>query len=150
MKIRSQTFSALKALLDLSQHASGPSPAPLAEVARRQGLSLGLLEQLFRGLKKAGLVEPWRGVRGGYRLARRPDKLRLLDVFRAVDEPLVRPAPSRSNRDPEGQVLEKALAGLDQALEKELAALTLADLRRNLRDHPSARAQPGQSARFSI
>ncbi len=58
----------------------------LAEIARRQDISLPYLEQLFVKLRRAGLVESVRGPGGGYRLARAPETIRVSDVLQAVDE----------------------------------------------------------------
>jgi hypothetical protein len=43
---------------------------PVSDIARRQDLGTAFLEQLLRPLKKAGLVAPWRGMKGGYTLAK--------------------------------------------------------------------------------
>ena len=49
----------------------------LAEIARRQSVSLPYLEQLFVRLRRAGLVDSVRGPGGGYRLARPADAIRI-------------------------------------------------------------------------
>ena len=71
--------------------ASGqPAPADelvsLAEISRRQDISLPYLEQLFVKLRRAGLVEAVRGPGGGYRLARSADSIRVSEVLGAVEE----------------------------------------------------------------
>jgi Rrf2 family iron-sulfur cluster assembly transcriptional regulator len=58
----------------------------LAEISRRQDISLPYLEQLFVKLRRAGLVEAVRGPGGGYRLARKPEDIRVADVMEAVEE----------------------------------------------------------------
>jgi Rrf2 family transcriptional regulator, iron-sulfur cluster assembly transcription factor len=58
----------------------------LAEIARRQAVSLPYLEQLFVRLRRAGLVASVRGPGGGYRLARPPSAIRIADILEAVDE----------------------------------------------------------------
>lgn len=150
MKIRSQTLTALQALLDLCLHAPSAAPAPLADVARRQSLSPGYLEQLFRPLKKEGLVEPWRGTRGGYSLARPASEISLLDVFRAMDEPAVRPLRAGEQDGPERHALVDVLQGLDKDLEKSLAAISLEELKRQAMEKPGFSSAPSTAARFSI
>lgn len=66
-------------------------PVALKDIAQSQGLSLNYLEQLFRLLKRAGLVASTRGVHGGYILGREPDSITVGDVVRVLDGPL---APS--------------------------------------------------------
>ena len=58
----------------------------LTELSKRQDISLAYLEQLFVKLRRAGLVESVRGPGGGYRLAREPVEIRVVDVLEAVDE----------------------------------------------------------------
>ena len=85
MKLSTKGRYAMVALVDLAQQ--GPEAlARLAELAERQNLSLPYLEQLFVKLRRAGLVTSVRGPGGGYRLARPPTEIRVVDVFDAVDE----------------------------------------------------------------
>ena len=58
----------------------------LAEISKRQDISLPYLEQLFVKLRRAGLVESVRGPGGGYRLAKPASEIRVSDVMGAVDE----------------------------------------------------------------
>ncbi len=58
----------------------------LAEISKRQDISLPYLEQLFVKLRRAGLVESVRGPGGGYKLARDPVEIRVSEVLEAVDE----------------------------------------------------------------
>ncbi|MBJ2153942.1 Rrf2 family transcriptional regulator [Paracoccus sp. IB05] len=58
----------------------------LAEISKRQDISLPYLEQLFVKLRRAGLVDAVRGPGGGYRLARSPESIRVSEVLQAVDE----------------------------------------------------------------
>src|SRR5690606_23368246 len=44
--------------------------------------------KLLKPLAQAGLVEGFRGVRGGYRLARPPAAITLCDIVEATDGPL--------------------------------------------------------------
>jgi Rrf2 family iron-sulfur cluster assembly transcriptional regulator len=58
----------------------------LGDIAQRQSISLPYLEQLFVKLRRADLVTSVRGPGGGYRLARRPSDIRVVDILAAVDE----------------------------------------------------------------
>ena len=58
----------------------------LAEISKRQDISLPYLEQLFVKLRRAGLVEAVRGPGGGYKLARSPNDIRISEVMEAVEE----------------------------------------------------------------
>jgi Rrf2 family protein len=57
-----------------------------AEIAADQGISVKYLESLLASLKAAGLVVAGRGSRGGYALARRPERITLLDVLAPLED----------------------------------------------------------------
>ena len=73
------------ALADLALTPAG-ALLSLAEISKRQDISLPYLEQLFVKLRRAGLVESVRGPGGGYRLARPASTIRVSDILGAVDE----------------------------------------------------------------
>jgi Rrf2 family transcriptional regulator, iron-sulfur cluster assembly transcription factor len=58
----------------------------LAELSKRQDISLPYLEQLFVKLRRAGLVDSVRGPGGGYRLGRPASEIRVSEILDAVDE----------------------------------------------------------------
>jgi Rrf2 family iron-sulfur cluster assembly transcriptional regulator len=72
-------------MLDLAIHHD-QGPVTLAHIAKRQGISLSYLEQLFAQLRKRGLVCSSRGPGGGYRLGRPAVEIAVVDVIGAVDE----------------------------------------------------------------
>jgi len=78
---------AVTAMLDLAMH-TGKGPTALADIARRQGISLSYLEQLFARLRRRGLVSSVRGPGGGYNLARDGAGIHIAEVIAAVDEHL--------------------------------------------------------------
>ena len=85
MKLSTKGRYAMVALVDLAI-AKGDDLTSLAEISRRQDISLPYLEQLFVRLRRAGLVESVRSPGGGYRLAKPPETIRIADVLGAVDE----------------------------------------------------------------
>lgn len=95
MKLSSKGRYAVMAMVDIAAEGGGDAVA-LAQISRRQGISLAYLEQLFNKLRRAGLVESTRGPGGGYRLAGAAGDIRLSDIMFAVDEPV------RTNACPDG------------------------------------------------
>ena len=85
MKLSTKGRYAMVALADLAL-AKGGDLVSLAEVSRRQDISLPYLEQLFVKLRRSGLVEAVRGPGGGYKLARSPVDIRISEVLQAVEE----------------------------------------------------------------
>lgn len=117
---------ALKAAFDLATHAD--APAQVRDVAARQRIPVRFLEQIFQLLKRAGLVESKRGPRGGFVLAREPEEVRLGDVLRAVEGPVVLTGARRSRGVPR-DVTEAVLADLSRSVERCFDDVTLEDLR---------------------
>ncbi|MGR3635916.1 MAG: Rrf2 family transcriptional regulator [Shimia sp.] len=85
MKLSTKGRYAVVALADIALQP-GESLVNLSEISKRQDISLPYLEQLFVKLRRAGLVESVRGPGGGYRLARTPSDIRVVDILTAVDE----------------------------------------------------------------
>ena len=87
MQVNAKVDYALRALAELSN--AGPGPVKAELIAQAQGIPLKFLENIMLELRHAGIVMSQRGaVRGGYSLARPPDKISLADVIRVVDGPL--------------------------------------------------------------
>jgi Rrf2 family iron-sulfur cluster assembly transcriptional regulator len=85
MKLSTKGRYAMVAMADLALH-KGDGLMSLAELSKRQDISLPYLEQLFVKLRRAELVESVRGPGGGYRLARPASEIRVVEIFAAVDE----------------------------------------------------------------
>ena len=91
MRLSSKGRYAVMAMTDLARHSTSVDPpraVSLAEISRRQDLSLPYLEQLFTHLRRRGLVNSVRGPGGGYRLARPAAEVAVADIVAAVDEPI--------------------------------------------------------------
>jgi len=87
MRLTTKGRFAVTALLDLAmQRSSGP--VRLAEISKRQQISLSYLEQLFAKLRQRKLVDSVRGPGGGYCLAKNMEHVSVADIILAVDEPI--------------------------------------------------------------
>ncbi len=85
MKLSTKGRYAMVALADLATAPPGELVS-LAELSKRQDISLPYLEQLFVKLRRAGIVNSVRGPGGGYALARPPSEIRVAEILGAVDE----------------------------------------------------------------
>ena len=85
MKLTTKGRYAVMALADLANF-SDQNPVPLRDISLRQGISLDYLEQIFSKLKKEDIVKSIRGKNGGYILAKEPARIKLSNIFSAVDE----------------------------------------------------------------
>lgn len=84
ISITSKSRYAVVAMAELAR-SGGDAPVPLAQIAERRGMPLQFLEQLFSTLRRAGLLNSQRGVKGGYTLARPAEDITVLEVVQALD-----------------------------------------------------------------
>ena len=59
-----------------------------AELAERSRLELPTVSKVLKPLAHAGLVTGFRGASGGYRLARAPSQISLIEIVEAIEGPL--------------------------------------------------------------
>jgi len=85
MRLTTRGRYAVTAMLDLALHGD-KGPISLADISRRQHISLSYLEQLFAKLRQRELVSSVRGPGGGYRLARVSDEINVAEIIDAVNE----------------------------------------------------------------
>ena len=85
MKLTSKGRYAVMALVDLARF-DNINPVSLRDISLRQGISLDYLEQIFYKLKKNEIVKSIRGTQGGYVLNKKPNDIKLTNIFHAVDE----------------------------------------------------------------
>ena len=85
MKLTTKGRYAVTAMLDLALRYDRGA-VTLADIAKRQGISLSYLEQLFAKLRRSGLVDSVRGPGGGYNLAMEPSKISVAEIIVAINE----------------------------------------------------------------
>jgi Rrf2 family transcriptional regulator, cysteine metabolism repressor len=114
ISITTKSPYAIRALIELGR-APGDKPVPIGELAKRRGIPVQFLEQLFATLRRAGVLRSQRGVKGGYAFERDPASVTALEIVELLDGPL--------GRDAEG-----IFADASEAARNVLAAVTIADL----------------------
>ncbi|GAB1256645.1 Fe-S cluster assembly transcriptional regulator IscR [Aurantivibrio plasticivorans] len=85
MRLTTKGRYAVTAMLDLALNAE-KGPVSLADISKRQEISLSYLEQLFSKLRKNELVSSVRGPGGGYRLSRDGSTIFVAQIIDAVNE----------------------------------------------------------------
>lgn len=85
MRISTKGTYALEIIVDLAMHSSEEHLEQLKNIAARRGLSEKYLERIVKAMKNENLILSTRGAMGGYRLARRPEDITVLDVLRSVE-----------------------------------------------------------------
>lgn len=130
MKISTRGRYGTRMMLDLAAHHD-QGPTPLREIAKRQDLSVKYLEQLIIPLKAAGYIRSVRGARGGYTLARKPDKISIGQIIKVLEGGL---SLVDCVEDPKVCEREKNCPTRDiwlrmsERLMEELSSLTLSDV----------------------
>jgi Rrf2 family protein len=84
MRVSMKTDYALRVLFTLVEHL-GSGPIPIRELARRNDVPKKFLEQIMLAMKARGWVDSVPGARGGYALARSPEKITMGEVVRHFD-----------------------------------------------------------------
>eukprot|EP01026_Neomeris_dumetosa_P058059 TRINITY_DN53810_c0_g1_i2.p2 TRINITY_DN53810_c0_g1~~TRINITY_DN53810_c0_g1_i2.p2 ORF type:complete len:114 (+),score=8.22 TRINITY_DN53810_c0_g1_i2:74-415(+) len=85
MRLTTKGRYAVTAMLDLALHATS-GPVSLADISKRQEISLSYLEQLFAKLRQNALVRSVRGPGGGYKLNRDASEVFVAEIIDAVNE----------------------------------------------------------------
>lgn len=75
-------------LLTLLARDRQGAPRSAREVADRSRLPLPTVSKLLKALAHGGLLETTRGVRGGFRLAKAPEKVTVADIIAALEGPI--------------------------------------------------------------
>jgi Rrf2 family protein len=78
----------MRAILELAL-AHKAQPLQIKLIAERQKISNKYLEQLVAIMKSAGLVRSIRGPHGGYLLAKPPEEIKLSEIFRVLEGPIL-------------------------------------------------------------
>jgi len=81
--ITAKSAYAVRALAELARR--GSSPVPIGEIAARRDISPQFLESLFVTLRRGGVLQSQRGVKGGYSFARGPETVTVLEVVELLE-----------------------------------------------------------------
>ncbi len=68
--------------------AAGDGVTSAQALAERARLELPTVSKLLKQLAQAGLVASTRGINGGYRLARAPERITIADIVTAMEGPI--------------------------------------------------------------
>ena len=129
MKLTTKGRFAVTAMLDLAINESN-NPVSLADISKRQSISLPYLEQLFSRMRRVGLVKSIRGPGGGYKTAIDYDALTVKDIITSVDEKIDSTKCGGSENCHEGErcITHNLWISLNHKILDYLESLTLAQL----------------------
>jgi Rrf2 family protein len=126
LAITAKSPYALRALAELAR-SGGAGPVPLGEIARRRDVPVQFLEGLFGTLRRGGVLQSQRGVKGGYSFARPPQEITVLEIVEMLEGDLGAEARGAGSVWTEAtEALRGVLGGITVAevAEREAAAAT--------------------------
>jgi Rrf2 family transcriptional regulator, cysteine metabolism repressor len=127
MKLSAKTEYACIAMVQLAKEYGKGDPLLIRRIADEHGISARFLVQILLQLSRASLVASKRGTFGGYRLARKPAKIKLSEVIEAM-EGQKRPVAHAGKKTPLVRSLLQLCRELDEAQRDRLGEITLANL----------------------
>jgi Rrf2 family cysteine metabolism transcriptional repressor len=92
LAITTRSPCGVRALAELARRGSD-GPVSIGEIARRREIPVQFLEGLFATLRRAGVLQSQRGVKGGYLLARPAAEITVLEVVELLEGELGADAP---------------------------------------------------------
>ena len=145
--------SATHALRAMTHLAARPQPEAVLgrDLAEEIQVPTHYLAKVLATLSRAGLLSASRGARGGYRLARAPEDIALLEIVEPFEGKRVRPGcllqPDRPCREDGACSAHASWAGAKAAYLEFLDSTTLADIRRVEGRKSRAVKTPGRQRR---
>jgi Rrf2 family protein len=118
LTITSKSPYAVRALAELARTGSS-GPVPIGEIARRRDIPVQFLEGLFATLRRSGILQSQRGVKGGYSFARAPEEVTVLEVVEVLE--------GRLGADPAADTADVWTEAID-AFRLKLQAITIAEV----------------------
>lgn len=81
--ITTKSAYAVRALAELARRGVGP--VPIGDIAARRDIAPQILETLFVALRRGGVLQSQRGVKGGYSFARSPETVTVLEIVELLE-----------------------------------------------------------------
>jgi Rrf2 family cysteine metabolism transcriptional repressor len=144
LKISQKGLYALQAIMTLARRY-GTETVKIRDIAIDSDLPEKFLELILLELKNARIVESVRGAKGGYRLRRAPEEIKLSEIIRLVDGPLAPFGDADQLRnlmvtDSDHRALYGVFLEVRDAAAKILESTTVADI---VGDSPKSRKRAG-------
>ncbi|MGN8631155.1 RrF2 family transcriptional regulator [Blautia sp. HCP3S3_G3] len=128
MKLSKKSRYGLRALIDLAVHSAN-GHVSLNSIAERNAISPQYLEQVFSGLRRAGIVKSVKGAQGGYLLKIPADQIRVSDVIVALDGNYFLEDDDGKEKGISDAIQHLLIDRVNQETETILSGLTLDDLK---------------------
>lgn len=134
MKLTAQEEFGLRCMLQMARGYRAGS-LRIEDIAKSESLTIDYVAKLMRVLRIAGLVDSIRGQKGGYRLTRTPEDIKLAEIFDAMGGRLFAVDSCRRYRGKRSRCahirecsIRPVLAGVDRLITGFLSQYRLSDL----------------------
>lgn len=100
MQISYKAIYAIKAVIYVASH-KGNKLCTITEIAENEKVPREFLAKILKELTQRGILRSYRGVQGGYKLAKAEGEVSFLDIIEAVQERFNRiqhPGPGEENK----------------------------------------------------
>lgn len=84
MKLSTRSRYGTRMMVDLAENYD-KGPIRIANIAKRQGISVKYLEQLIIPMKQANFIKSLRGPKGGHMLAKPPDQITIGEIVKTLE-----------------------------------------------------------------
>jgi Rrf2 family protein len=129
MKLTRASSYALHAVAFMAQQKTQDKPMASHNIAAARTIPERFLLKVLKPLVSARVLSSIKGPNGGYRLAKAPDKITMLEILEAVDGPIRGQAPfDEEGNGPMNHKLEVICKQSADAMRKQLEKVTIADL----------------------
>jgi Rrf2 family protein len=88
LKLNTRIRYGLRAVLEIALDESERGVFQ-KDIAERQRISVKYLDNIIAALKTAGLISNTKGKKSGYKLTRKPEEIKILDVYNAFEPGVV-------------------------------------------------------------
>lgn len=85
MRISKKTQYGLRAMVYLANPRLKNKVCSLKKISKDEGIPFDFLEKIFSRLKRVGLIEAKKGVKGGYFLAHSPRKIKVGEIIKILE-----------------------------------------------------------------
>lgn len=88
MKISAKARYGLRILMNIALHADENHPRLMKDICEAESLSEKFTSRLVIPLRESGMITSTRGKAGGFRLARKPEEITLLEIIETLQGPV--------------------------------------------------------------
>ena len=128
MKLTRASSYALHAVAYMATQKQQDKPVASHHIAAARGIPERFLLKVLKPLVSARVLLSIKGPNGGYRLARKPDDITMLEILEAVDGPIRGQAPGAEENGPLNNKLEAICKATADATRKYLEKVRLTEL----------------------